>query len=156
MSNFTSIDESKMTLPNGQLIDTELLEREIKRICHYVHHVVLTLRDGKTLIAIIFPNRSLFTNPDYEKSREEGCFCPRNLHELGKCLAGCMHSINVKLLPGSAKIDSALIINTELQGEDAIGGPGQGINSKMLLPDMNIISGICTVKNYRLPKRYLI
>ncbi len=137
MNNFTAIDESKLTLPNGHSVDTELLEKEIKRICHYVHYVVLALKDGKTLVAMIFPNRSLFTNPDYEKSPEEGCFCPRNLKELGKCLSGCMHSINMKLLPGSEKIDSAVIVNADLLAEAGMIDPGAEVNKNNVIARYN-------------------
>ena len=133
MNAFTSIDERVLTLPNGQLVEAEKLEKEIRRICHYVHHVALAVKDGKYLVAMIFPNKSLFSNPDYEKSPEEGCFCPRNLKELGKCLSGCMHTINVKLLPGYAKINSAVIVNTELSVIDDTLTPAQTIISENVI-----------------------
>ena len=130
----TSIDAKIFRLPNGELIETEKLEAEIKRICHYVNYVTLAIKDDKYLIALIFPNKALFSNPDYEKSPEEGCFCPRNLKELGKCLSGCMHTMNVKLLPGFAKINSAVIINTELSTADGTLTP-----SLSLIPE-NVIN----------------
>ena len=128
MNVFTSIDDKVLKLPNGQLVEPEKLEKEIGRICHYVHHVALAVKDGKYLVAMIFPNKALFSNPDYEISPEEGCFCPRNLKELGKCLSGCMHTINLKLLPGYAKINSAVIVNSELSLTDGT-----------LTPELNII-----------------
>lgn len=123
----SSIDAKIFRLPNGELIETEKLEAELKKICHYVEYVTLAIKDNEYLIAIIFPNKSLFSNPDYEKSPEEGCYCPRNLEELGKCLFGCMHSINNKLLPGFAKINSAVIINTELSIADGTLTPSLNI-----------------------------
>lgn len=111
---FTSIDNKVFRLSNGQLVEAEILEEEIKRICHYVNYVTLAIKDRINLVAIIFPNKKLFSNPDYKNLPEEGCFCPRNLKELGKCISCCMHTINVKLSPGFSKIDSALIIDTEL------------------------------------------
>jgi long-subunit acyl-CoA synthetase (AMP-forming) len=111
--------EGNMTkLSNGQLLDTELLKKEIRRVCHYVQHVILVLKDERSVVAVIFPNKELLANPDYEKTPEEGCFCPRNLQEIGKCLSGCMHTLNLTLRPGYAKINSAVIINTELSVED--------------------------------------
>ncbi len=115
---YVPVENMELKLPNGLLVDRELLESEIKKICHYVHHVVLVVKDERMLGAMIFPNRPLFTKPDYEKSPEEGCYCPRNLPELGKCLSGCMHSLNHKLLSGNAKVDVAVIINTELSVDD--------------------------------------
>ena len=123
----------ELKLPNGLLVDRELLVNEIKKICHYVHFVVLAVKDEQTLVAMIFPNRSLFTKPDYVKSPEEGCFCPRNLPELGKCLTGCMHSLNHKLLPGYAKVNAAVIVNSELSFND-------GTLTADLKPVVNIVT----------------
>jgi long-subunit acyl-CoA synthetase (AMP-forming) len=118
MDTFTPIYSKILTLSNGDSVDIELLEKETKRICHYVQYVAFALKDEKKLVAMIFPSRKLLSNPDYEKTPEEGCFCPRNLNELGKCLSGCMHTLNLTLLPGYAKINSAVIINDQLSVED--------------------------------------
>ncbi len=127
MSAYTSIENKVHKLSNGQLVDTALLEQEIKKICHYVQDVTITVKDEKYLTAIIFPNRKLFSNPDYQKTPEEGCFCPRNLNEIGKCLSGCMNTMNLGLLPGYAKINSAVIINTALSVEDGTLTPALGV-----------------------------
>ncbi len=111
---YVPVENMEMTLPNGLLVDRDLLEHEIKKICHYVHHVVFVVKDNLLLAAMIFPNRSLFSKPDYKLSPEEGCFCPRSIPELGKCLAGCMNSLNHKLISGYAKVNAAVIVNSEL------------------------------------------
>jgi long-subunit acyl-CoA synthetase (AMP-forming) len=131
MANFTVINENVFTLANGQKVDTVMLEREIGKVCHYVEHVVIVLRDGKYPVAMIFPNRSLWASPDYDKSPEEGCFCPRNLTELGRCLSGCMHTTNLHVLPGYATVDAAVIINIDLSVTDGT-----------LSADMKPVSGI--------------
>lgn len=119
MNIFTLVDNKVNNLANGQLVDTDYLAKEITNICHYVQHVVIGLRDNKYLFALIFPNQSLFKKPDYTKIPEEGCFCPRNMNELGKCLSGCIESLNSTLPKGYAKIHSAMIINTELSVLDS-------------------------------------
>ena len=111
---YTAVDTKQMELANGNLVMTDLLVHEIGKICHYVHHVVLALKDSEFLVAMIFPNAALFTRPDYALSPEEGCFCPRNLNELGKCLSGCISTVNGKIQPGFAKVNAAIIINAEL------------------------------------------
>ncbi len=118
MNRFTAIENKVIKLSNGKLVDTENLEREISRFCHYVQHVVIAQKDEKYTVAIIFPKIGLLTSPDYEKSPEEGCFCPRSLNELGKCLSGCLHTLNLELKSGYSKIDSAVIIKTELSIEN--------------------------------------
>ena len=133
MSNFEPIDGMIAKLPDGSLIDTNELEQQVLKICHYVKHVAFYLKDGKSPVAVIFPNRSLFTNPDYVKSPEEGCFCPRNLPEIGKCLTGCMHSLNDKLPATSSKLDAAVIINTELSVTDGTLNPAGNVMPKNIL-----------------------
>jgi long-subunit acyl-CoA synthetase (AMP-forming) len=130
---YVPVVNMELILPNGLLVNRELLESEIKKICHYVQHTILVIKDDETLLAMIFPNRSLFTKPDYERSPEEGCFCPRSLPELGKCLSGCLQSLNHKLLSGNAKIDVAVIINTELSVSD-------GTLTSDLKPVVNIVT----------------
>jgi long-subunit acyl-CoA synthetase (AMP-forming) len=118
MSSFVAIEHELTTLSNGKLINASELKSEIGKICHYVQHVVLARKDEKHLTAIIFPKIGLLKSPDYERTPEEGCFCPRNLNELGKCLSGCLQTLNSKLKPGYSKIDAAVIINTELSIEE--------------------------------------
>ncbi len=118
MNKFAALNNNLVKLSNGQEVDRVTLEKEIKRICHYVQNVVIALKDEKQVVALIFPNKRLFSNPDYEKSPEEGCFCPRNLKEIGKCLSGCMHTLNLTVKPGFSKIHSAIIINSELSIEE--------------------------------------
>lgn len=121
MSKFTAMESKVTKLSNGKMVDTEELEREIGRICHYVQHAVIVQKDNKYTVAVIFPKIGLLKSPDYEKTPEEGCFCPRNLNELGKCLSGCLHTLNLKLKPGYSKIDAAVIINTEMPFDGGMG-----------------------------------
>ncbi len=120
MGTFKSIEQKVATLPNGTIVDTEQLIKDIKKTCHYVQYVTIGAKDDTDVFAVIFPSRKLFSAPDYEKSPEEGCFCPRHLNELGKCLSGCMQTINNSLQTGYAKINSAVIINSELSMHDGL------------------------------------
>jgi long-subunit acyl-CoA synthetase (AMP-forming) len=68
-------------------------------------------------VAILFPNKKLLERPDYLVSPLEGCFCPRSLNELGRCLRGCLHDANCGIGQKFAKIKSAMIIDDELSLE---------------------------------------
>jgi long-subunit acyl-CoA synthetase (AMP-forming) len=105
-------------LSNGEKVVPTDLERIIELKCHYVQHVIVTGSGANYPVALIFPNQKLLKNPDYEISPEEGCFCPRNLNELGKCLRGCLHDTNQDIQQKFSKIQSAAIINSELKLDD--------------------------------------
>jgi len=126
MSTFTTVRNKTFKLIDGQLLDHAQLGQALGAICHYVHNVVL-VQKGAEIIALIFPSTKLLLSPDYEKTPEEGCFCPRDVNEFGRCIAGCVHSLNMKLDAGSDKIGCAVIVKEELSLEEGT-----------LLPDTTI------------------
>lgn len=101
-------------LSNGEKVIPTDLEKAIELKCHYVQYAVVTGSGAEHPVALIFPNKKLLHNPDYELSPEEGCFCPRSLNELGRCLTGCLHIANNSLGQKFAKVKSAAIILDEL------------------------------------------
>ena len=105
-------------LSNGEKVIPTDLERAIELKCHYVQYAVVSGSGEEHPVALIFPNKRLLENPDYELSPEEGCFCPRSLNELGRCLTGCMHMANNTIGQKFAKVKSAAIIMDELSLEN--------------------------------------
>jgi len=105
-------------LSNGEKVIPTDLEKAIELKCHYVQYAVVSGSGEEHPVALIFPNKRLLESPDYELSPEEGCFCPRSLNELGKCLTGCMHMANANIGQKFAKVKSAAIIMDELKLED--------------------------------------
>ncbi len=105
-------------LSNGEKVVPTDLEQKIEKHCHYVQYAVVSGSGEEHPVALIFPNKKLLEKPDYEVTPEEGCFCPRNLNELGKCLRGCLHDANSSIHQKFAKIKSAAIINEELSLDD--------------------------------------
>lgn len=101
-------------LSNGEKVIPTDLEKAIELKCHYVQYAVVAGSGEEHPVALIFPNKKLLQNPDYELSPEEGCFCPRSLNELGRCLTGCLHMANNSLGQKFAKVKSAAIILDEL------------------------------------------
>ena len=101
-------------LSNGEKVIPTDLEKAIELKCHYVQYAVVAGSGEEHPVALIFPNKKLLQNPDYELSPEEGCFCPRSLNELGRCLTGCLHLANNSLGQKFAKVKSAAIILDEL------------------------------------------
>lgn len=105
-------------LSNGEKVIPTDLEKAIEKKCHYVQYCVVAGSGNEYPVALIFPNKKLLEHPDYELSPEEGCFCPRNLNELGKCLTGCLKMANDSIKQKFAKVKSAAIVLDELNLDD--------------------------------------
>ena len=101
-------------LSNGEKVIPTDLEKAIELKCHYVQYAVVVGSGEEYPVALIFPNKKFLNNPDYQLSPEEGCFCPRSLNELGRCLTGCLSMANDSIGQKFAKIKSAAIILDEL------------------------------------------
>jgi long-subunit acyl-CoA synthetase (AMP-forming) len=105
-------------LSNGEKVIPTDLEKQIELKCHYVQYSVVSGGGEDYPVALIFPNKKLLENPDYQTNSEPGCFCPKNLNELGKCLTGCLHLANEGIGQKFAKIKSAAIIFDELSQDN--------------------------------------
>ncbi len=105
-------------LSNGEKVIPTDLEKQIELKCHYVQYAIVSGSGEEHPVALIFPNKKLLESPDYELSPEEGCFCPRSLNELGKCLTGCLEIANNRIGQKFAKVKSAAIIMDELSLEN--------------------------------------
>lgn len=101
-------------LSNGEKVIPAELEKFIELKCHYVLYAVVSGNGEEYPVALIFPNKKLFNHPDYSVTPDEGCFCPRSISELGKCLSWCMHLANQAIGQKFAKIKAAAIIGDEL------------------------------------------
>ncbi len=101
-------------LSNGEKVIPTDLERAIELKCHYVQYAVVSGSGESHPVALIFPNKKMLDKPDFELTPEEGCFCPRSLNELGRCLTGCLEMANNSIGQKFAKIKSAAIIHDEL------------------------------------------
>jgi len=114
-------------LSNGEKVIPTDLEKAIETKCHYVQYAIVSGSGEEHPVALIFPNKKLLEKPDYELSPENGCFCPRSLNELGRCLTGCLGEANDGLKQKFAKIKSAAIILDELS-----------LDSNTLTPSMKV------------------
>jgi len=101
-------------LSNGEKVIPSDLEKAIELKCHYVQYAIVAGSGEEHPVALIFPNKKLLSKPDYQLSPEEGCFCPRSLNELGRCLTGCLAKANDSIGQKFSKVKSAAIIWDEL------------------------------------------
>lgn len=111
MNDKISFEDRVFKLSTGEKVDPSVLENKIENVCHYVKYVTVEGSGEDQPVALIFPNKKLLDQPDYEITPEGGCFCPRSLNELGKCLTGCLQLVNNQ---SDQKMKSAAIINSDI------------------------------------------
>ncbi|MBI5857703.1 MAG: AMP-binding protein [Sphingobacteriales bacterium] len=117
-------------LSNGEKVVPSDLEKLIELKCHYISFAMVVGNGEEYPVALLFPNKKLLEIPDYALSPNEGCFCPRNLNELSRCLRGCLHDANCGIGQKFAKIKSAMIINDELTLEKGTLTPSMKVAPK--------------------------
>jgi long-subunit acyl-CoA synthetase (AMP-forming) len=117
-------------LSNGEKVVPTDLERAIESKCHYVSHAIVSGSGKMHPVALIFPNKKLMDHPDYEITPGDGCFCPRNLNELGRCLNGCLHDANNAIGQKFAKVKSALVIDDQLSLDNSTLTPSMKVAPK--------------------------
>ncbi|MBI4944875.1 MAG: hypothetical protein HY840_00580 [Bacteroidetes bacterium] len=120
MSEKTSLEGRIFKLSTGEKIAPADLEKLIGEVCHYIKYVAVSEDEKENPVALIFPNKKLLDQPDYKLTPEEGCFCPRSLDELGRCLTGCLKLVNRQIADDSLKLKSAAIINNENYSADIV------------------------------------
>ncbi len=105
-------------LSNGEKVIPTDLETAIQKQCHYVQYVLVTGNGADYPVALIFPNKKLLEQSDFLSAPEEGCSCPKNMGELGRCLSGCLKIANENIHQKFAKLKSAALIPEELSIDD--------------------------------------
>lgn len=117
-------------LSNGEKVIPKDMEKLIELNCHYVSYAIVSGSGKDYPVALIFPNKRLLDHPNYEITPEEGCFSPRSLDELGRCLKGCLNDANCAIGQKFSKIQSAAVINSELSLEDKTLTPSMKVAPK--------------------------
>ena len=120
-------------LSNGEKVIPTDLEKIIEKKCHYVQYVIVSGSGYDYPVALIFPNQNMLKNPDYHKSPEDGCFCPRDINEFGRCLQGCLKQSNDELKQKFAKIKKAVVLNSCLSLDDNTLTPSMKMAPKRVL-----------------------
>ncbi|MCZ2443662.1 MAG: AMP-binding protein [Flavobacteriales bacterium] len=120
-------------LSNGEKVIPTDLEKAIERTCHYVQYVVVAGSGEEYPVALIFPNTKLLERPDYQATPDEGCFCPRSLHELTRCLHGCLLKANDSIGQKFSKARFAALIRDELSLESNTLTPSMKVAPKNVL-----------------------
>jgi long-subunit acyl-CoA synthetase (AMP-forming) len=108
-------------LSDGETIENNHLEQEIEQQCHYVEYAIVSTEKEDYKIAIIFPNTFQLDHPDFRKTIEEGCFCPKNINELSHCLSSCIKLVNQRNKENKEQVKIAAIIDPKIISKNADG-----------------------------------
>lgn len=121
-------------LSNGEKVIPSELEKLIELKCHYISFAMVVGNGMEYPVALLFPNRKLLQQPHFSISPEEGCFCPRDLNELSRCLHGCLKDANCGIKQNFSKIQAAMIIDDELSVDKGT------LTSSMKLAPANVVN----------------
>ncbi|MEW6467668.1 MAG: AMP-binding protein [Bacteroidota bacterium] len=114
-------------LTNGEKVMPAEIEELIQSKCHYLTYALVIGGGREYTVALLFPNKKALDHPNYELSPDEGCFCPRSLSELKKCLHGCLKDANCGLGNKFSRIKYAMLIDDELSIEGSTLTPSMKI-----------------------------
>lgn len=120
-------------LSNGEKVIPTEMEALIQNKCHYISFALVEGGGKEYPVALLFPNKKMLDSPDYEISPFEGCFCPRNLEELGRCLQGCLQKANLGTGQKFAKIRAAMIVDDALSIEKSTLTPSMKLAPKNVM-----------------------
>ena len=107
----TKKDSKKELVTTENLIATDI-KMVIEGKCHYISSSIIVGAGQDYPVAILFPNDQM-QHPQYDISPLDGCFCPRDVQELNKCLTGCLNDANCEIGQKFAKIKTFLIVEIE-------------------------------------------
>ncbi len=100
----------------GQSVNENLISKDIKMMiegkCHYLSSSIIVGADSDYPVAIVFPNNQM-NEPQYQISPLDGCFCPKDMNELNKCLTGCLNDANCAIGEKFSKMKAFLIVEGE-------------------------------------------
>ncbi|MCX6311178.1 MAG: AMP-binding protein [Bacteroidetes bacterium] len=102
--------ESGLKTENGEKVVPHNWEYVVQDHCHYISFALVVGNGEEYPLALLFPNKKMLDHPHYELSPEEGCFCPRSVDELRKCLKGCLHESHCGIGQKFSQINSFLIL----------------------------------------------
>ncbi|HQQ94280.1 MAG TPA: hypothetical protein PLQ93_06985 [Bacteroidia bacterium] len=117
MKAYKPVNYRVFRLSDGSEVNAGAIEKLIEGTCRYVKHAVVAENESRKLVAFIIPDTALFKHPDYALTANDGCFCPRSLHELGKCLSGCMKRANEKIAFPGDQVKEAVLMNSKDEPE---------------------------------------
>lgn len=101
-------------LSNAEKVVPTEIESLIHKDCAYLAHAFVTGNGKDYPVALLFPNRAMFSQQPDESQLMEGCRCPQNLDDYFRCLKNCLPRWNDLTDAKYARLQRAMLIDHEL------------------------------------------
>ncbi|NQU66856.1 MAG: AMP-binding protein [Candidatus Marinimicrobia bacterium] len=105
-------------LTNAEKVVPTEIENLITKDCSYLSHAYVVGSGKDHPVALLFPNKSLFSNLPKVSQLKSGCVCPRNLQDFSSCLTNCLHLLNGDMDIKFNRVKKAMLIDRELSIEN--------------------------------------
>ncbi len=104
-------------LSNAEKVIPSEIENMITRECPYLAWAFVTGSGKSRPVAILFPNRAMFTRVPEDARLPVACSCPRDAEELAHCLGHCLMQVNRGLDEEYCRMSSVMLVDHELSIE---------------------------------------
>ncbi len=106
-------------LTNAEKVVPTEIENLIIKDCAFLSHAFVTGGGHDYPVALLFPNKTMFSQMPDESSLKEGCECPHGLKDFALCLDRCLKNLNNSIDEKYSRIKSAMLVDYELSIENA-------------------------------------
>ncbi|MEE9190481.1 MAG: AMP-binding protein [Candidatus Neomarinimicrobiota bacterium] len=104
-------------LSNAKKVAPSKIENLILKDCTYLAQAYVAGRDRDYPVALLFPNKNMFSQVVDESHRKKDCECPKNINELVNCLEKCLRISNNSMDLKYYRLKSAMLIDHSLSIE---------------------------------------
>jgi long-subunit acyl-CoA synthetase (AMP-forming) len=105
-------------LSNAEKVVPSEIENLIVKDCCFLAHAFVAGSGRERPVALLFPNKAMFSRLPEQSRLKLGCACPRGPQELAKCLRDCLRKLNESQEVKYARLKSAMLVDYELTIEN--------------------------------------
>jgi len=105
-------------LSNAEKVVPTEIENLVIRDCAYLAHAYVAESGRDYPVALLFPNKTMFSQIPDESRLKTGCQHPRTLPDLARCLRNCLRALNTGLDPKYYRLNSVMLLDRELSIEN--------------------------------------
>ncbi|MFQ6615741.1 MAG: AMP-dependent synthetase/ligase [Fidelibacterota bacterium] len=105
-------------LSNAEMVVPTEIENLIVKDCAFLSHAFVAGSGRDYPVALLFPNKSMFSQMPDEGRLKKGCRRPRSLEQLSRCLRTCLRELNQALNIPYYRLGSTMLLDRQLTIEN--------------------------------------
>ncbi|NOY05106.1 MAG: AMP-binding protein [Chlorobi bacterium] len=105
-------------LTNAEKVIPTEIENLITKDCAFLTHAYVTGSGRDHPVALLFPNKAMFSNIPDKSLLKGSCECPRSLADLSSCLNRCLRILNDSMTVKFYRLNAAMLVDYELSIEN--------------------------------------